>query len=81
MKPGHKVQVLRLHLGGVLSTLSIDAASGAEMEWYPAGVLVKTFKGKPRNVWYYASNIIEAQLADEAEEEKKRGPGRPPNAA
>ena len=72
MKPGHKVQVLRLHLGGVLSTLSIAAeADKAEMEWYPAGVLVLSYKGKPRNIWYYASNIVEAQLADDEKKEKK----------
>lgn len=63
-----KVSVLRLHLGGRLAVTSISIKQhGAEMDWYPTGVLVRVFKGKRVDVWYYESNIIEAELVPDEE--------------
>ena len=71
MKPGSKVEILRLHLAGVIAKTSLAAKDGAVMEWYPAGVLVVEYKTH-RNVWYYAPNIIEVVMA--ADEKKAAAP-------
>lgn len=81
-----KVLNLRTHLGGLFGKTSYDAdKDGAEMEITPVGVLVKSCKGKtfpPGGALLVPyPNCVEIIVSDEVEtddEDKKRGPGRPP---
>ncbi len=78
---------LRTHLGGLHGKTSYDAAKdNAEMEVSAVGVVIKTLNGRPivrdgkivHLVVPYPNTTEIIIEAEEAEDEKPRGPGRPP---
>lgn len=84
MKP-KKVLNLRTHVGGFLGKTSYDSVKHeVEMELLDGGVLIRTVKNKPCNLFIPFANVVEVLLESDGEAAPaiddviKRGPGRPP---
>ncbi len=66
-----KVLNLRTHVGGLYGKTSYDSEQHeCDMELLPIGVLIKSIKGKPAELFIPFANIIEVRLAPKSDKEE-----------